>query len=83
VFPFPMQTLASLARQVAGLVPSPKERFAHRKTSAGGSSRDCFGICPHCREFVSIQFSSPEASAPCPRCNRSTSFLESPGDAGT
>jgi hypothetical protein len=78
---FTLQTLLSLAQQIARQVPAPgklRTRPAKTKALAVG---DCAGFCPCCRAFVSIQFHAPGAPAPCPRCGRPIRFVEPPEPA--
>ena len=71
---FSLHTFASLARQMARLVPAPSDR-SHRPTRAAATSEDGCGLCPHCGEFVFIRFDD-EGPAACPRCDRPVDELE-------
>jgi hypothetical protein len=78
-----LNTLASLVRQIARLVPSPSARLSrHRSRSASmRHTRECYGLCPFCRQFVAVRFAVAKGSVACPRCGRLVDSLHSPGPA--
>jgi hypothetical protein len=78
---FSLHTLLSLAQQIARQVPAPSKLRTHRAKTKALAVGDCAGFCPRCRAFVSVQFHTPGAPAPCPRCRRPIKFVEPPGPA--
>ena len=73
---FELQSLLSIVRQLARVIPSPKEQLARRARTKASLAGDCCGLCPRCRAFVAIEFQSPGAPTPCPRCRRPIKFVE-------
>ena len=75
---FSLHTFASLAMQLARLVPDPSARFPREaKRASVGSAGGC-GSCPRCHEFVWVEFPAP-ISRPRARdvVSRSTSWRPS------
>jgi hypothetical protein len=78
----PYGSLFSLMQQVARLVPSSGERYAHRKI-AGLSSEGGCGCCPICREFVYVEFPGTDAAGVCPYCGNAIEGLDPLGAGGS
>jgi hypothetical protein len=78
-----LDTLASLVRQIARLVPAPSSRLSRRRFSSASTqhTRECYGLCPFCRQFVAVRFAVAKGSVACPRCGRLVDSLDSPGPA--
>jgi hypothetical protein len=68
-------SLFSLMQQVARLVPSPGERYAHRRTARLSSDGGC-GCCPICREFVYVESPQVGESVSCPSCGNAIEGLD-------
>ena len=78
-----LNTLASLVRQIARLVPAPSSRLSRRRSGSASTqhTRECYGLCPFCRQFVAVRFAVAKGSVACPRCGRLVDSLDSPGPA--
>jgi hypothetical protein len=78
-----LSALVSVVQQIARLVPAPSARLSGRRPSSASTlhTRECYGLCPFCREFVAVRFAAAKGSVACPRCGRLVDSLDSPGPA--
>jgi hypothetical protein len=78
-----LNTLASFVRQIARLVPAPSSRLSGRRSSSASMrhTRECYGLCPFCSQFVAVRFAVAKGAVACPRCGRLVDSLDSPGPA--